>query len=138
MLLFENISLSLIEAILASILFVITISFFLMKRRMHKLEARLEAFQRLSTREIKMVNQGAIGIGRRFAAIEKDLKKPEKVANFAQAHASAQEKLQLRSAEEPVPDSTPEAREVKTQTRSARRTRAEQALSAWLNDQQTA
>ena len=44
-------------------------------RRLARLEARFVLSQAQSVRELKMLNQSAIGVGRRLAGIEKNLKK---------------------------------------------------------------
>ena len=107
-------------------------------RRIHRLEAKLDQHQRQAMREIKMVNQGAIGIGRRLAAIEKGLKKPEKVADFAaiRAQVLAQQPTATAAAKPQATDT--EEVSFDKQPPSHKRTKAEQALSAWLNDSQSA
>lgn len=135
---FAGIQLSVLElSLFTSVLFLIGFSV-LAFRRIAQLELRLQQVKITTTRELKMVNQGAIGIGRRCAALEKNLKKPANVANFdaikeAKMAASAFEQVAKTVRQEPV------AQPVKTETRaSGLSTRAEKALSAWINENQTA
>lgn len=133
------VSLSVTEIVLFSLLLgligLVVIAF----RRISQLETRLEQSQRQAQREIKMVNQGAIGIGRRFATIEKRLKKPEKVADFAaiRAQTLADAKSPAKSVPTAQPKESAHARSSEIPS-PKKRTKAERALSAWLNDHQSA
>lgn len=114
-------------------------------RKIALLELRVQHFQKMTQRDVSMVNQGAIGMGRRLAKIEKELKKSSNVANFPSAKAKASRdnsqpaqhskfesvanSVQNQSAPPPL----------KTQTRPVEKsTRAEQALSAWISKNQSA
>lgn len=136
---FAGISLGLVEISLLSIVLSLGIVIALSMRRIARLEKRLGQLQVTTTREIKMVNQGAIGIGRRCAAIEKNLKKPANVASFeaikearqiASAYEQAAQAVAEKATPEPVQKPKPE--------KSGLSTRAEQALSAWINENKTA
>lgn len=109
-------------------------------RRIAQLEEKLQLVHVNMTRDIKMVNQGAIGIGRRFSTIEKSLKKSSKVAQFESVQdkksdiatfASISKRVLAESKPEPKPRTT-------VKGTYGRSTKAEQALSAWISDHQTA
>lgn len=130
-------SFSVTELLLLAMLLVVGVLALVAYRRIRRLEARLEQSQRQIMQEIKMVNQGAIGIGRRFAAIEKGLKKPQKVADFSAIRAEA---LAKQTAQPETPKHAKESDHVSIVEKPAspKKTKAEQALFAWLNDHQTA
>ncbi|EAR09416.1 hypothetical protein [Reinekea blandensis] len=135
---FGFLSVTVTELVLLTTVLLLTLLVGLAFRRIQRLTAALDQHQRHSMREIKMVNQGAIGIGRRLATLEKGLKKPEKVADFTairaqvlaqQPNATSVVKPHIKDTEEVSFDQQPP---------SHQRTKAEQALSAWLNDSQSA
>ena len=105
-------------------------------KRVNRLEALLARSQSATAREIKMVNQGAIGLGRRFARIEKDLKKTSNVARFEPPKETAP--TQFKSVAKSVPKATTQPSSRLKSPGSAKTTRAEQALSAWINENKTA
>jgi hypothetical protein len=107
-------------------------------RRIRLLESRLVQIQIGTAREINMVNQGAIGIGRRFARIEKNLKKPSNVARFDSAKEPKATKSEFKDVVRSVQEPKPEKRPAVNSMSSGISTRAEQALSAWINEHKTA
>jgi hypothetical protein len=134
-----GISLEIFELVLLATLLVMAAMYLLSIKRIATLEKRLGQFQVTTTREIKMVNQGAIGIGRRCAAIEKNLKKPANVASFeaikeARQIASAYEQAAQAVSTKAPPKPVQKPKDKK----SGLTTRAEQALSAWINENKTA
>jgi len=134
-----QLSVSVIEVSLAaSVIFFASLTFFSL-RRISSLEAKLQTAQLTMAREIKMVNQGAIGMGRRFAIIEKNLKKPTNVANFESAKELKRTPSRTYAEAQAVVQRTQkvETQPVKERTRGLT-TRAEHALSEWINDHQTA
>ncbi|MFT4674748.1 MAG: hypothetical protein ACI9K8_000479, partial [Reinekea sp.] len=108
-------------------------------RRLARLEAQFVVSQAQSLRELKMMNQSAIGVGRRLAGIEKNLKKSSNVSSFAEAqdlkqstvHRFADVQKAVTNASQPE---APAAREINV----GLTTRAEQALSSWINEHKTA
>lgn len=130
-------------ALIASVVGLFVISFYSNKRRIKRLEDRLAQTQALLAREIKMVNQGAIGVGRRFAQVEKKMQgtggakasfqvKPtreEKPLSKASKFAQIQELAAKQVVQEP---------QRKTAAPKGLTTKAEQSLTSWLKEQQTA
>lgn len=138
MTMFAGIPFTLLEIALSIMLMLLAVTTILTMRRLSSVEDRLQRLQLTTAREIKMVNQGAIGIGRRFAVIEKNLKKSANVASFEAAketRRAASSFQKVVSAMQPEVDSTPDRHKPVRATSS---TRAEQALSAWINDHQSA
>jgi len=113
--------------------------FLLTWRRLARLEARFVVSQVQLIRELKMVNQGSIGMGRRLAGIEKNIKKSSNVANFAEAKELKQS-TENRYAQVQQALSTATQSEKPTVNDRTRglTTRAEQALSLWINEHKTA
>jgi len=107
-------------------------------RRLSALESKLLKVQVSAHREIKMVNQGAIGIGRRFAVIEKNLKKSKNVARFEAPLVKEKKDKAFKEVVQSIKPSRPEPTVSAAKPRSGHSTRAEQALSSWINDHQTA
>jgi hypothetical protein len=105
-------------------------------RRVNRLETLLARSQSATAREIKMVNQGAIGLGRRFARIEKDLKKTSNVARFEPPKETTP--TQFKSVSKSVRKATAQPSNRLKSQGSGKTTRAEQALSAWINENKTA
>lgn len=108
-------------------------------RRLARLEARFVLSQAQAARELKMLNQSAIGVGRRLAGIEKNVKKSSNVSSFAEAQDLKQSTVhrfadvQKAVTNAPQPEA-PLAREINV----GLTTRAEQALSSWINEHKTA
>jgi hypothetical protein len=108
------------------------------------LEAKLAQTQSMLAREIKMVNQGAIGVGRRFAHVEKKLiKASDQVAEF-----KAKE-LQVAETVSPTESKFSQIQAQIVKPKAAKRkpvqadkqgltTKAEQSLTSWLKEHQTA
>lgn len=109
------------------------------------LQQSLLVIEQSLKREINMVNQGAIGVGRRFSKIE------QKVVTLSQSAPVAENDsiLMAKSSNEPSPKAFAKIAEqmlnrptsapslsVKLNHQGA--TKAEQALNAWMNNQQTA
>ena len=107
-------------------------------KRINGLQRQLHASQLTMAREIKMVNQGAIGVGRRFAEIEKKLKKGSNVASFAPAQELKTRKQRFAQVQEDVVQASKSVSAKPSVASRALSTKAEQALSAWLNEQKTA
>ncbi|MDN3649042.1 hypothetical protein QWZ13_08990 [Reinekea marina] len=138
-------SLNFVEVTLFSIVLLLSvITFVSNKRRINRLENRLEQAQALLTREIKMVNQGAIGVGRRFAQVEKKIKSGgSTVASFSSVKPKSEEKplsnaskfaqIQQQAAKLDVQKPKRNTAAPKGLT-----TKAEQTLTSWLKEQQTA
>jgi hypothetical protein len=108
-------------------------------RRLARLEARFVLSQAQSMRELKMLNQSAIGVGRRLAGIEKNSKKSSNVSSFAEAQELKQSTVnRFADVQKAVASASqaeaPLAREVNV----GLTTRAEQALSSWINENKTA
>lgn len=131
-----GITFSYLDLSLLLVIVTLALSVVLAFRRISVLEARLVSVQRTASRDIKMVNQGAIGIGRRFAAIEKHLKKPTNVARFEAAKEKAPN-LEPSTPVTPEPKPAAVAEPPKAQV-PAMSTQAEQALSAWITEHKTA
>lgn len=120
----------------------------LTRRRVAKLEARLAHNQLQLAREIKQVNQGAIGVGRRFAKVEKALhsapklvaqeRKPstpvsvEKNQKLVSKFSAIQDTMALS----PAPNTTIASQLPKgKQSVRGLTTKAEASLTAWLSEQ---
>ncbi|MDO7644226.1 MAG: hypothetical protein MUQ62_05905 [Reinekea forsetii] len=108
-------------------------------RRLARLEARFLLSQAQSVRELKMLNQSAIGVGRRLAGIEKNLKKSSNVSSFAEAQDLKQSTVhRFADVQKAVTNAPqPEAPVAKESTLGLT-TRAEQALSSWINEHKSA
>ena len=136
---FSGLEFTVLEQSLTIGLSLFVILFLLTWRRLARLEARFLVSQAQLMRELKMVNQGAIGMGRRLAGIEKNVKKSSNVANFAQAkelkHATGSRYAEVEQALSTA--AQPEKPTVSDRTRGLT-TRAEQALSSWINEHKTA
>jgi maltodextrin utilization protein YvdJ len=132
----NGIQLSILEVFLMASVMLLAVFSFVNQRRVSRLELLLSSSQTATSREIKMVNQGAIGLGRRFARIEKELKKPSNVARFEAPKETtpSQFKPVAQAVSKPVKQQ-PKAIKPKTLGKA---TRAEQALSAWINENKTA
>ena len=100
-------------------------------RRLRQLEARLEQTHQALRQEVKMMGQGAIGVGHRVKHLEKQLR----------TQPSPFEQLLMQSANTPEPVS--EAERPKAQPKMApiekpaparSQSRAEQALAQWMSD----
>lgn len=138
MLVISGIQFTFLEISLFSMLIGLAITCVACFRRMTHIEHRLQRLQHNTHREISMVNQGAIGIGRRLAKVELNLKKPANVANFAAPKDKSAKVSQFESVAQsikPTPIEQPVAKKI---SKVAQSTRAEQALSAWINENQTA
>ncbi|MFQ3231638.1 hypothetical protein [Reinekea sp.] len=126
------------------ILLLASVFFYSNQRRIRRLEAKLLQTQSMLTREIKMVNQGAIGVGRRFAQVEKKLIKASdqrpkfeatdvKTHNLQLSKASKFAQIQAQAVKPSV--SQPKLAQTATQGLT---TKAEQSLTSWLKEHQTA
>lgn len=118
------------------------------RRQVAKLEARLMQSERQLSREIKQVNHGAIGIGRRFSKVEKALshttgpvsqpvKKPstEKSQALASVFSAIQEQVAAEIISEPPKMTANTAPAKQPQRGSGLTTKAEAALTNWLKEQ---
>ena len=132
------IQLTIIEWVLLSLVLLLSGLSVLCLRRISALESRLHKVQVAAQREIKMVNQGAIGIGRRFAMIEKNLKKSKNVASFDAPPAKQKTVKPFQEVVQSIQPLRPEPSLGAVKPRNGQSTRAEQALSAWINEHQTA
>lgn len=130
----------------------LAIQVWLTKRQVAKLEARLAHNQLQLAREIKQVNQGAIGVGRRFAKVEKALQtgpkqpvqerktaKPvsaEKGQKLASKFSVIHEGMSSNLNSQPTLSATP-ANQPSKSTQGVRglTTKAEASLTAWLSEQ---
>jgi hypothetical protein len=132
--------------IVSAVLFVAAL-FYTSQRRIRRLEAKLAQTQSMLAREIKMVNQGAIGIGRRFAQVEKKINhssnnvatfkaKETKTPSSQLYHASKFAEIQAQ-AKQAAKVKIDKPKPVKVATQGLT-TKAEQSLTAWLKENQTA
>ena len=113
---------------------------FISRRRIEQLERRIEQLQITTTRELTMVSQGSIGIGRRCAALEKQMKAQASAAQFSKPGRASNEKAfaaAMQRAQE-VMDSTKTVAKKSPQRHSAHTSNAEKALSEWVKANQTA
>ena len=136
---------SLMEASLTLfVLLLVCVFFYTNQRRIRRLEAKLMQTQSMLAREIKMVNQGAIGVGRRFAQVEKKLNKtPAQAAMFTATEVKSAD-LQLSKASkfaqiqaQAVKPKVSKPKPIQTATQGLT-TKAEQSLTSWLKEHQTA
>lgn len=100
-------------------------------RKIRQLEARLGQAQQSLRQEVKMMGQGAIGVGHRVKHLEKQMRK----------QPSPFEQLLMHSAQapEPTPSTTKPERKAVAPTpekpvSSRTQSRAEQALAQWMSD----
>lgn len=100
-------------------------------RKISQLETRLGQAQQTLRQEVKMMGQGAIGVGHRVKHLEKQMRK----------QASPFEQLLMQSAQAPEPAPAapkPERKEVVPKAErpvsSRTQSRAEQALAQWMSD----
>ncbi|WP_320826705.1 hypothetical protein [Reinekea sp.] len=139
MLEFGGIAFTVLEQFLVVGMGLLGVLVLVISRRMARLEARSLLSQAHLLRELKMVNQGAIGMGRRLAGIEANVKKSSKIASFAEAqelkHATGRRFAEAQQAVSLAPQA--EKPTVNVRTRGLT-TRAEQALSSWINEHKTA
>ena len=135
---FSSIPLTAIEWTLLGTVFFLACLSVICIRRISALESKLSKVQVTTHREIKMVNQGAIGIGRRFAVIEKNLKKSKNVASFDVPSVKNKQERPFEEVVKSIQPIRPVAPKAVVTPRNGHSTRAEQALSTWINDHQTA
>jgi len=114
-------------------------------RRIRRLEQKLVSQHRYFRQEMKMMNQGAIGVGHRVKHLEKRMRKqadtaPTPARVTANKQPSAFE--QLLNGYGPVPEESSNSRP-RTETPDIRShdqkqpSRAEQALADWMKDYRT-
>lgn len=99
-------------------------------RKINQLEQKLVSQHRFLRQELKMMSQGAIGVGNRVKHLEKQVKQ----------QPTPFEQLLMQQAEQPpTPSRRPEVAEKKPEVAASPRekSRAEQALSDWMRDYQT-
>lgn len=97
-------------------------------RKIRRLEQRLVSQHRFLRQELKMMSQGAIGVGNRVKHLEKQIK--QSPSAFEQLLMQQAESSETSSPRPPVtPAPTPVAPSGKS--------RAEQALSDWMRDYQS-
>lgn len=100
-------------------------------RKIRQLEARLAQTHQVLRQEVKMMGQGAIGVGNRVKHLEKQMR----------TQPSPFEQLLMQSAQapDPAPKATePQPREAAVPTKKPAtpraQSRAEQALAQWMSD----
>jgi hypothetical protein len=146
---FSGFQLSLLEAFLSFGFLSLLVSTIICLKRIARLQCQMNAFQSNAKREIKMVNQGAIGLGRRFSNLEARFKKStmvtkSEVMNLTKKNqVSAFELIRNQAVQEPETSTPSEQAQVEVaninQPRPRKlKTQAEQTLSRWINEQQTA
>lgn len=130
----------------------LAIQVWLTRRQVAKLEARLAHNQLQLARDIKQVNQGAIGVGRRFAKVEKALqtipKQPvqerktvthvsgQSSQKLASKFSAIQDAVAFNPSSQPKPSPAPVSKLPKsTQSVRGLTTKAEASLTAWLSEQ---
>lgn len=144
-------NLSLTQLLVGALLGFLLLTCTLAVRRVIRLEKKLVTLQRNFQRDLNMVNQGAIGVGRRFAVIEKRLAQPASVAEFklpmkeVKAKAESSPKtVEQQSAETPVETRAKAVKQSQPQPKPQPKalpetlSQAEKALSAWVNAQKSA
>lgn len=98
--------------------------------KIRRLEQKLVSQHRFMRQELKMMSQGAIGVGNRVKLLEKQVKQTHQPTAFEQL---------LTQQVDPIPPSSPQP-DVAAKPRSEarkQRSRSEQALSDWMRDYQT-
>lgn len=138
-----GIQVSVLEVTLLIALVALTCATILNAVRVSQLQKKLETYQLSTSREIKMVNQGSIGLGRRFASFEKEIKAgvrvasaPEQTAKGKKAVASFERIRNQVMSPEKTGSSGGKAEAYSDERKF--KTRAEQTLSSWLTEQQSA
>ncbi len=137
----STLAISSLDLALFGCIAVLTVIVLLNRRRIDRLESRLEHLQLLTTRELKMVNQGSIGMGRRFAVIEKQLKNSNNVAKFEAKTNKAKKDNAFDVTMIKVTKAAHEAKSVAnlpSQSHSEPSSQAEKALTEWVKANQTA
>ena len=151
MVMLGGIQLSIIELVLSSCLALFALITLFSLHRISRLQAQLAHLHDEAFREIKMVNQGAIGLGRRFSHLESNMKNraaavaaPVESVSATQAQetemtAQAFEayRRQAMAESEAVEQASVQTAQKAAPTRRFK-TVAEQSLSRWMNEQKMA
>lgn len=98
-------------------------------RKLRQLEARLGHTHQALRQEVKMMGQGAIGVGQRVKHLEKQLR----------TQPSPFEQLLMQTAKTPEPEAErpiaqPKVAPIETPSPARSQSRAEQALAQWMSD----
>ena len=98
-------------------------------RKLRQLEARLGHTHQALRQEVKMMGQGAIGVGQRVKHLEKQLR----------TQPSPFEQLLMQTAKTPEPEAErpiaqPKVAPIETSAPARSQSRAEQALAQWMSD----
>ncbi|TCS39939.1 hypothetical protein [Reinekea marinisedimentorum] len=140
-----GVQLSILEIILTVGFLSLSVATALCLKRIAGLQQQVTTFQCNASREIKMVNQGAIGLGRRFSLLEARLKKstaasaPEPVKASIKSQVSAFELIHNQSIDASVSEPVGNAKTTAHPARTRKhKTQAEQSLSRWMSEQQPA
>lgn len=116
-------------------------------RKIRRLEQKLVSQHRFFRQEMKMMSQGAIGVGQRVKHLEKQVRQQPSAPPVAKAKAGASsfEQLLKGYGQAPAPAPSPVSKP-RTETADIRSTavpskpmqsRAEQALADWMKDYRT-
>lgn len=121
MVLLETLSFTTLELALLGTLAALTISMLVAMHKIRRLDERVAKLQRTTQKEIKMVSQGAIGMGRRVASLEREHKTSPTAARFSARSSAAEQRhaAATRTASKPSPKLS---------------TQAEKALSEWVSE----
>ena len=138
---FIDFQITFLDVALAACVVLLSVFLMLNRRRTELLESRLEQIRLTSTREIKMLNQGSIGMGRRFAALEKQIQADRNVTSVAAKKPVADNvssfKAVMNNVKKPSVSAKPVAKP-QPQRHSQLSSQAEKALSEWVRANQTA
>lgn len=111
-------------------------------RKIRRLEQKLVSQHRFFRQELKMMSQGAIGVGHRVKHLEKRMRQQPDTAAPVAAGKPPSAFEQLLKGYDPVPGERPVSKP-RTETADIRSTtpppqsRAEQALADWMKDYRT-
>lgn len=113
-------------------------------RRIRRLEQKLVSQHRFFRQELKMMNQGAIGVGHRVKHLEKRMRQGGEATAVPQTAAKAKPSPfeQLLKGIDPTPERQPKPKprndtsDIQSRPQ-ATPSRAEQALADWMRDYQT-
>ncbi|MEJ2044414.1 MAG: hypothetical protein P8X74_04705 [Reinekea sp.] len=126
----------------AGCVILLSVLLILNRRKLELLENRLEQIKLTSTREIKMLNQGTIGMGRRFEALEKQCQVNRKADNSLPSKNTVADNVSsfeavMKNVKKPSRAAKPVAK-AQPQRHSQPSSQAEKALSEWVRANQTA
>ncbi len=139
MLQFSGLEFSILEIILIVSVIILSITTIITVQRLSDLKSELTMNQRSLVRELKMVNSASIGLGRRFSSIEKKMTKASSVSSMERSVDTSLAATQYAEIQDRIAKNQFQVEAKKTSRPTTQlKTKAEQSLSSWLTEHQTA